>query len=181
LLKFSNADKPLSHWTNADSKLFGQYTNKLREMEQRTDEGRAHGAVTFDQLVDEMGLNADQRLTLQRMLSGVVQASNFTPPGGDEDGFDYTSLAKQIPVETLDPDQRKALEAVADGLGPWEKAVFDAFVESHPADRGWKTEVARKNVNPDTGLPYTRPAPALALKRISEKVLEVYEGPQKAA
>jgi DNA-directed RNA polymerase specialized sigma24 family protein len=164
-MNLNRANKPLSHWTNDESALFAKYENTRRAAEQE------QGAVTFDELVRMMRIGDKDRVTLQDMLKGVIRQSDLTT--SSEDAVeDFSALAVQKVSEKLDPDQREALQKA--NLDDWEKAVLAAYLEAPAGHTGWRTEVARKHINPLTNKPYSRPAPAIALRRIAAKVQAVY-------
>jgi hypothetical protein len=71
----------------------------------------------------------------------------------------------------LEVDQRKAIQAVWEHLSEWEQAVLSAAMEG---EYGWQARVAADHINPETGKPYSRMAPAVAINRIKEKVLSYY-------
>jgi DNA-directed RNA polymerase specialized sigma subunit len=182
IMNMNRTEKPLSHWTNDESQLFAKYEKTRQTTEQSlNNEGKPRGPVSFDDLMRIMKVDEDERNALQKMLTGVIRQSDMVNTGEENKGnYDYTAAAKQSrPDEpsVLDDAQKAALAAAQ--LDEWEKAVLQAYLNA-PEGTGWKTEIAKRHINPKTNRHYSRPAPEIALRRIRKKVLKIYNG-QKAA
>ena len=164
-----NKMNPLSPWTNEARRLHMLYEEARSEF---------NGPATFEDVVSYLGFDADERDAVQATLIDVFRGSEVGT-GADADSSDsgvaFEALAVGDHIRTqhalLDPDQRAAVEAA--DLTDFERAVLVAF---QGGERGWQTQVAKSHINPNTGKPYSRRAPALVLPRIIEKIREIYEG-----
>lgn len=151
--------KPLSHWTNKEKSLFGRFQKVKKEAEQ---ENGAKEPVTFDELVTTMDLSFEDQQALQSMLAKVVSQSDMSTDDKAPD------LGVAVVKETLEPDVREALENAPQN--EWEKVVLQAWMDSPPDENGWKSEVARQNINPLTKKAYTRAAALGTLRRVLDRV-----------
>jgi hypothetical protein len=123
-----------------------------------------------------MGLNSDDIKILRCMM---VETHHMTALSSDigEDKQDL-EFADAPLFGSMDLDQRRAIELAYESFTDWEKAVLQAAMEG---SYGWQTTVAKEYVNPETGTTYSRAAPAIALGRIRDKVMEIYRSFDKRA
>ncbi len=166
MLKVANESKSI-RWTNENRRLVGEYHKAKNKI---------NGPVDFDQLTKIMKLDDKQKEALSSCLTKMVNQSEMTASGsGEEAEMDYSQFGinQSEASETLDFDQKEAVKNAR--LDAWEKAVLAAFLEAPYGSHGWQTEVAAANINPLTGKQYSRAAPAIALKRIREKILAQYK------
>jgi hypothetical protein len=171
LLNYSNEQRPLSHWTNNEMKLFRDFKEIRKDL-------------SFDEAADSAGLTDKQRASLQSMMIQVYRQSEILNLGEEQrrnvrECKDYSVLGhKAIESEAV---LTEAHWAAFNSIGPildgqddkWEATVWKAYCESE-GQRGWQTEVADKNINPKTQQPYSRRAPFVAMDRIREKILTLY-------
>lgn len=164
LRMYASKDKPLSHLTVNDIKLQTMMRQKAREV---------NGPATFDELVEKMKLSPEQCVALERSLTKVIHESHLDNSNSvrrPEHGFSLFDL-----VGKKDDHSSLEIEEILSKieLTDWERSVVTACMQNSDKN-GWQEEVARKNINPITGKRYSRRAPAIAMKRIREKILEVY-------
>ncbi len=149
-------------------KLFTDY-HKIRN--------ENNGPITVDEAIKKLKLKESQVLQLSVMLNKVIHESDLI--ADKEDDYDFTTLARgatKVEKAGIEIDEAQSVrEAITDAqLTEWEKIVLNAFLEAS-SSHGWRTEVAEQNINPDTGKAYSRAAPAIAMDRIKDKVLEQLE------
>ena len=170
LLNYNNEQRPLSHWTNSEMKLFRDFNEKRNGLAQED----ADSAF--------VGLTDKQKASLQSMMVQVYRHSELVFGDNNrrvECEADYSILGhKPVETETTFTDAhwvafRKIGEILENQEDKWEATVWKAYCESQ-GRRGWQTEVADRTVNPKTGQPYSRRAPFLAMDRIREKILNLF-------
>lgn len=162
----TNENKPFSPWSNENRKLFGRYTEAKH----------ACGfGVSFDQVVSTMMLDSEEANDLQKMLRMLNKQTDLGEDRGEKawkrnnaEGIN-AAPARPMPVR-IDVDQMEAVRKTP--MTDWEKEVFKAFLTGR---RGWATEVAENNINPETGKAYSRRAPKLALDRVLERIKHTYD------
>lgn len=159
--------------TNPDLELLTKYEDTKRSF---------NAPVSFDQVVEAMGLDDEQYDALSAILTKVYSESQLTltsEDGGDESPEDYTSLRGTMRQEEeeniIKLTVNEAIE-MAD-LTEFERIVLDASMELDPETGepyyGWMSRVARENINPNTNEPYTRMWVSLALKNAYRKIKAV--------
>lgn len=129
---------------------------------------KANKAVTFDEIVKLMGLDAKTALHLGTLLTRIYTENQITLNGnsddsGDDDvsGFgDYTACRSGIKRENASHDAVDIRLSVQEAmkkanLNDFEKIVINAFLEDGGA-LGWQTRLAKRLVNPNTGESYSR-------------------------
>lgn len=171
LLNYINEQRPLSHWTNNEIKLFRDFGETRKE------------GLSFDDAAEIAGLSDRQKASLQAMMIQVYRSSelaiNENREGEGE--ADYSVLGRK-PVETeAETLLTDAHWAAFNQIGPileqqedkWEAIVWKAYCESG-GQRGWQTGVAERTINPKTKEPYSRRAPFVAMERIREKILNLF-------
>lgn len=121
-------------------------------------------SLSFEEIVKEMNLNKREIVSLKSMFTSFTAASQFS----DDDNQNDKLLTEKIDdrKNTLLEEYDRILSETE--MTDWERKVLDAFL--HGKDHGWATEVAESNINPETGLPYSRRAPRLALDRVIERI-----------
>lgn len=165
----SNLLKPL---TNPDLELLTKFEDAKRQFNDH---------VTFDQIVESMGLDDEQCKSLSAILTKVYsesQMENSSDTDG-ENATDYTSLRGGMREEEeqhiIQLTVRDAISRA--GLTEFERIVLDASMELDPETNepyyGWQSRVARENVNPNTGRPYTRMWVSYALQNAYDKIRAV--------
>lgn len=162
MLNFTNENKPMSAWTQENKKLYGDFEQIRRE----------NGMdIGFDEIVKLMGLSEKEVGDLRSMLTKVINQVEFSKGLSVESEMPnslgiYSAEQKEVkPV--LDFDQMEAIRRTP--MTDWERQVLDAYLQG---GRGWASDVARNNVNPETGQPYSRRAPKIALDRVLARIKE---------
>lgn len=162
MMNFTNENKPLSHWTQENKKLYGDFEQIRR---------KAGMEIGFDEIVKLMGLGSEEVDDLRSMLTKVISQIEFSKGGSsDDDAPNSIGIYSAAQVETkpvLDYDQMEAVRRTP--MDDWERKVLEAYLEG---GRGWASDVARNNVNPETGKVYSRRAPKLALDRVLARIKE---------
>lgn len=162
LMNFTNENKPLSHWTQTNKKLYGDFEQMRRETGMD---------IGFDEIVKLMGLGSQEIDDLRCMLTKVISQIEFSKDGNsEEDSSNSIGIFSAVQPEAkpvLDYDQMEAINRTP--MTDWERKVLDAYLEG---GRGWASDVARNNINPDTGEVYSRRAPRLALDRVLARIKE---------
>jgi len=162
MMNFTNENKPLSHWTQENKKLYGNFEQIRR------DSGIEIG---FDEVVKLMGLGSKEVGDLRSMLTKVISQIEFSKGGNFEDdapnSIGIYSAAQMETKPALDYDQMEAIHRTP--MTDWERKVLEAYLQG---SRGWASDVARNNINPETGESYSRRAPKIALDRVLERIKE---------
>ena len=144
-------------WPRSLRKLYLRYEEKRWQMGYN---------ASFDEITSSLDMTQAQICKLQSAMASVMQPLT----ANDDEDCHYDDYAVQKVVVKLDPDQKQAIKDA--NLNQWEHAVLEGFLSGH---WGWQSEVALNNINPITGKPYSRRAPFVALERIKEKIMRVYE------
>ena len=172
-----NKANPLSPWSNEARKLHMLYEEARAEFNRPT---------TFEEVANYLGFDLDERSIVQATLTEVYHATALpsqTEGSGATDSaiFDKLVIGKPLWVgHVLDECQRQAIEDAP--LTPFERAVLKVF-ELEPFEGnnfmtgkwGWQTRVARENINPNTGRPYTKTFVKMALRSAIAKVQATYK------
>lgn len=156
----SNKSQPFSRWPNQARVLLKQFKAAERE-------AMAKGPVSYDELVKQMKLEPEQRRELDLLL---VKMSVDSDHGAPDDEFSILDVVTTNEIEDRDVLVREAIANV--DLSTWERIVLNAFLNAPSGTKGWMTRVAEENINPDTGKPYSRRAPRVALDRIFNQLRE---------
>ena len=169
LLTASNDAKPLSHWTQENKKLYGQFKKTHDELGVE---------ASFDEVVKLMDLNDDQIADLRDMMVHVVNHTDIVRSENQEESADpdvLGVLGAAVETPEVDLDLGDAMNNTP--MTTWERTVLDAFLSGN---RGWASEVARNHINPDTQEAYSRRAPKLALDRVLDRIRATYAGVEVA-
>jgi len=159
LMHVTNESKPLSSWSDKGRKLYGKFLKAKKKMDIK---------ASFDEIVKRMKLNETEISVLKSMNANVVNSSMLSR-GRDED--EHSSVYEKLLVSDhkasssnaiLKIDHKDMLESVE--MTDWEKAVLNAYLHGGV---GWATQVAKEHN-------YSRRAPALALKRVIDRIQEKY-------
>lgn len=161
MISFTNENKPLSPWSANDKQLIKK-VNKLR---------KTNPAISFEEIIDVLKLNDEERLALSSMNTKVCSQSTFVKKDKDEgaavgifSAVDHRNLENNL---KFDQDQMAKIRNI--NFTSWERVVLEAYLKG---DYGWATAVADSNINPETGKPYSRRAPKLALDRVFQRIRE---------
>lgn len=124
--------------------------------------------VTQDQVIEQMNLSDKEKIILNNALVTVINSSVFEKPG---ESYDYTDIRKGIDKEENNAtfEVRDAL-AKAD-LSDLERKIVEAFKVPY---YGWQEDIASNNINPRTGIRYSRAAIAVMLEAALKKIKKVY-------
>jgi RNA polymerase sigma factor (sigma-70 family) len=123
----------------------------------------------FEEVVSIMNLNKKERAALEAACRKMIGQSNVKEEDNGQ-RFGIENLPAPTKTHQLDADQLASVEQA--NLSDWEKNVLMAYLSG---GRGWQTEVAKNNINPETGKPYSRMAPHIAMDRIREKIMGIYQ------
>lgn len=177
-------DNPLSPWSNEARRLHRVYEEALSALNRPS---------TFQEVCDHCQFTDAESRLVEMTMAEVVQAWDNTG-SSDEDRhrvaaqFELNcvfinghqpfrngknSIGIVDDENQLDPDQRAAVARARERMSPFENAVLDAYLTD--GEHGWQTRVAQANVNPRTGQPYSRRAPAVVWPRIVRTILEEYQ------
>lgn len=168
MIQVINKANLLCPLTNTDLELVARYEQAKTTFNER---------VSFEQVVQAMNLSDEEIRVLNTAMTRVYcehQLGDQQNESGDEEvsGNDYTSLRS---VQTDDNNGLIVQMSLADcieraGLTAFERIVLETSL--HPY-YGWQTDVAKKNVNPNTGKPYSRMWVTYALKNAHKKLRAV--------
>lgn len=159
MLNVSNENKPLSAWTQDNKKLYGDFERTCQS------NGKEIG---FEEIVKLMELNEKQTFDLRSMLTKVINQTELSRDDKDEStSFGIYNAEQHVSTPVMDFDQMEIIRGIQ--MTNWERTVFEAYLVG---GRGWASEVARNNINPDTDKPYSRRAPKVTLDRILGKIKE---------
>ena len=168
LINRINENKPLCPWTLENKSLYKKFTTTAYEMS--LDLGRE---ATFEEVSIKLKLTDDQISDMRDMSVMVVNHTDLIPNDAEDD--DYLADVGVYGVVAPEQDKGIDLSILADvNMNSWEKAVLEAYLAAPSGSRGWQTEVAAQHINPDTGTPYSRRAPRIALRRIIDKIQKVH-------
>jgi DNA-directed RNA polymerase specialized sigma24 family protein len=159
----------LSPLTNDDLELMSLYEQTRRKTNQR---------VTFDEVVELMGLSPKKASQLNSVLTKVYaeQQLGGTKGDGDDDQFgnDYTGHRVGVDHESENDGLvgKRYVESVIKkaNLNDFEKIVFAQAMEPY---YGWQSDIAARTINPDTKQPYTRMRVTQVLENARNKVKRV--------
>lgn len=169
-----NRNNMLCPLTNEDLTLWTQYEEAKLQFNDH---------VTFDQVVEAMGLDEEQCRALGVIMTKVVSESQIVSGDGPSastninHGNDYTSLrlGKEGNDNIVKLTVSDAIKRA--NLTPFERIVLDASMVLDPETGepyyGWQTEVAKNNINPGTGEPYSRMWVGMALTAAYKKLKRV--------
>jgi DNA-directed RNA polymerase specialized sigma subunit len=162
LCKMSSKMGEMSDWDNDTRKLRRIYDAAKQELNRPT---------TFDEVVEYLELDATQQRKIRSALIEVIHVTDLSCDS-DEKGVGpvLDSLAICHPPVLLDPDQREAILMAP--LTEFERAVL--YKWQMGGDWGWKAEVAREHINPNTGRPFTRMGASVALSSAFRKIQDAY-------
>lgn len=174
-----NKAKPLSHWTNHDIKLYGEFEKTRVELS-----NKSGIEVSFDDVAELMGLDEETISDLRDMLRNVTNLSDTSYGRVGNAGEEIEVYEFAAPEEETVSDFN--LESFINvPMSEWEKTVLDAFLTGK---RGWATEVAKAHINPLTitkknpkGKPYSRRAPAVALDRVLARLRDKHKNKYEQA
>ena len=177
-------DNPLSPWSNEARRLHRVYEDARSALNRPS---------TFQEVCDYCQFTDAEIRLVEMTMAEVVQA--WDSGSSDEDRhrvaaqfeLDCVFINGHRPSRNgkhsigvvddddgkLDPDQRAAVARARVRMSPFENAVLDAYLAD--GEHGWQTRVAEENINPKTGLPYSRRAPAVVWPRIVRTILEEYQ------
>jgi DNA-directed RNA polymerase specialized sigma subunit len=166
LVRVSTRQKPLSHWVSDDRDLYVAFTKLQRQMVA----DNKGNPVDFDTVADIMKLDKGQRDLIRSMTVKVKRQADVSTTGLDGEPEDLLE-SEETPVEVkADTDLWDAVRHA--DLNEFERAVLHAYL--HDDGPGWRTVVAAQHINPRTNKPFTRAAPAIALRSAIEKVKAAY-------
>lgn len=151
-----NTSKPFSPWTGTNQKLFGEFAEK--QMEVGTEVG-------FRQIVKLMKLSEREIYDLQCMLTQVATQSVLEGSGPSSGLRSEVGIYAAPTKDNESTDGIEFLDAVE--MSDWERTVLNAYLTD---GRGWATRVAEENINPVTGIPYSRRAPWMVLDRVLNRI-----------
>jgi hypothetical protein len=181
----TRSTSPLSH-DAVD--LFDQYQTAKRNMNR---------PANFDEIVECMGIEPDQRTTLEAMLisvfhQGILENRETTSESDDFSnlGINFAGMDGSVSwrvtghvgrygttFQSKEPDfdLKRAIATV--DLSGLERAVLNEFLINPRS--GWKSRVA-ENINPSTGKAYSRMAITYAWQRVKQKILDAYSNVEAA-
>ncbi len=157
----TNGSNPMCPLTTPDLALLVKYEKSRQSFNDR---------ATFDQVTEAMGLTEEQRKLLSSIMTTVHAESQLDKTGMSTDNdSDYTSLGsmqenKESPTETVEV-VRDAIKRA--GLTEFEQLVLDTSMNEY---YGWQTDLARKNINPNTNKPLSKTRIAQVLRSAQQKV-----------
>lgn len=150
----NNANKALSPITKSSKELRIEYS-KIK---------KKNSNLSFDEIVKIMNLNEKQIKSLKSTNCLVTPISQF-------EDKEVSSFIDSVPDKSIniisEIDIPKISDFVKSEMSDWDYQVFNAFLTGQ---HGWASEVASKNINPETGSAYSRRAPKIALDRVIEKI-----------
>lgn len=156
--------------TNVDLELLARFESAKKTFNEH---------VTFDQVTEAMGLDAEQTKTLGSIMAKVLAASQIAPTdtdgSNDDRSGDYTSLRLGLDNESEDDRLLKmnVWTAISKaGLTEFERQVLETSMEPY---YGWQSDIAKNSINPNTNQPYTRAWVGLVLTAAQEKVRKALE------
>lgn len=165
--------------TNSDLELVTRFEQTKRALPQ---------TVTFDQIITQLGLSADESKHLNTLLTRVFAENQLGGQrNGDNDdmssnGNDYTGhrigVDRESETETVLQEQHVSFTLSQAGLTQLERQVIEAAMDPF---HGWQTEFARTHTNPATGKSYSRMRITQVLETAREKVARVLEEQKVAA
>lgn len=160
-----NKNKPLSHWLTENVKLYGEFEKTRHKLGLE---------VTFDEVVSMMELDEESITDLRNMLCHVVNHSQIRPANAEGEHEEGYGIYLAISKDTLPTEDSSNIMEIADKtvMTDWERIVLNAYLKG---TRGWATEVAESNINPDTGREYSRRAPKIALDRVLARIRQNFE------
>ena len=163
-----NKNNPLSPWSNKARKLHMLYEEARAEFNR---------PVTFDEVANYLGFNDEERAEVQATLVEVYHGTGLSKNQCVENPTDVMDLDQLAVIQELrthrpllNEDQRDVVRETT--LTYFENEVFKAFQNPYS---GWQVDVARDNINPGTGKPYSRQAVQLALNNALVKVKKTKE------
>lgn len=165
--------------TNSDLELMTRYEQTRRSMKEY---------VTFDQVIAELGLSAEEGKHLNILLTRVFAENQLGGQnrGDDEDednaqGNDYTGhrvgVDRESETETILQQQHVNETLKRAGLTAFERELIEAAMNPY---NGWQTEFAKTHINPATQQPYSRMRITQVLGLARAKVVKAMERKQIA-
>ena len=156
VLNSTNECKPLTPWTQHDKKLYGQFQKISQEL----------GAIAnFDMVIEKMKCNQQEITALQKMFVGVSNQSEISSKKHEEFNILDSVLAPESTDHSVVMDHANLLGNIE--MTDWERICFNAYLSG---SRGWASEVARNNINPAVGKPYSRAAPKVVVDRVLARI-----------
>jgi len=164
--------------TNSDLELMSRFEQTKRGMPQY---------VTFDQIINQLGLSAEEGKHLNTLLTRVFAENQLGGQQGDQHddmsatGNDYTGhrvgVDRESETETVLQEQHVFDTLSRAGLSVLERQVIEAAMEPF---HGWQTEFAKTHINPATNKPYSRMRITQVLEMAREKVAKTLERQEAA-
>ena len=147
--------------TNQDMQLKIQWQQQVAK----------HPTKTFDENVQELGLNNKQIKRLNQILPKVFTHSELELD--TEKACDYTELRANY-KEAVDDvcDIKKSVNELLSkaDLTTIERELIQSFMQS---TQGWQTKFAQSKINPRTNKPYSRMRITQILQQAKQKLAEV--------
>lgn len=162
-----NKSNPLCPLTNADLNLVIKYERAKRKMDEY---------VTFDEIVDSLGLSTDEGKYLNSLLTRVFSENQLVVDQNKENDFDndYTvnrvGIDKESEVDTIIQNQHVKSTLERANLTSVEQELIVASMNPYS---GWQTDWANNHINPKTQKPYSRMRVSQVLAVAREKVARV--------
>jgi len=139
----------------------------------------ANKAVSFDEIVEVMGLDDETANHLGTLLTRIYTENQISLNGNNDDSGDddmggngdYTARrAGLFHDESLLVDAKLTVEVAIEkaNLNDFEKVVIRAFLADDSL--GWQTRLSKSLVNPNTGKCYSRMWIALVKEKAMEKL-----------
>jgi DNA-directed RNA polymerase specialized sigma24 family protein len=164
--------------TNSDLELVSRFEQKKRVMPQY---------VTFDQIITQLGLSADEGKHLNKLLTRVFAENQLGAQQSDQHldmsatGNDYTGhrvgVDRESETETILQEQHVFDTLNRAGLSILERQVIEAAMEPF---HGWQSEFAKTHINPASGKPYSRMRITQVLEMAREKVAKTLDRQEAA-
>ncbi|RDJ35017.1 MAG: hypothetical protein DWQ19_09285 [Crenarchaeota archaeon] len=163
ILKSVNENRPLCPLSQNSIKLITLVNRTTKALS--TKFGRP---ATFEEVAKKLKLNEKEISTVKDMKAKVIKHSELFVNDQDEDFSDDSGIYGVTEPESSSDLDVAVLTDIE--MSDWERAVLQAYLAAPAGSRGWQTEVAKNHINPETGEPYSRRAPRIALNRILERI-----------
>jgi DNA-directed RNA polymerase specialized sigma subunit len=161
ILNKVNENKPLCPWTQENKALYAKYQLAANEIS-----SKLGYEVSLEEVADKLKLDDEQISALRDMQVRVRNHSEIAKDEQSDGDWGIYGAVSPSQNQGVDLDMLDSVE-----MNSWERAVVEAYMAG---SRGWQTEVAQKHINPETGKPYSRRAPRLALRRVMERILSIH-------
>lgn len=151
--------------TNQQCNMLWRFTNSDLELMSRYEQAKRgiNKHVTFDEVVNLLGLSAEEGKHLNMLLTKVFAENQLGGTRGegasDEDpsGNDYTGhragVDRESETELLLQKQYVQDVFRRAGLNPLQRELMEAALDQY---NGWMADFARSHINPNTNKPYSR-------------------------